>query len=102
MYWASSAAKHPSIDNALDDCVASIRKELDGRKPDLVTVFAAHHFGDDRSLVSGIVSRAFPGAVVVGGSMSGVIGGGQELEDTVGVSMCAAHLPDVEVSPFLC
>ena len=100
MDWSSAAAKHPSIGTALDECIATIRREMDGRVPDLVMVYATHHFGDDRSLVAGVVQRAFPDAVVVGGSLSGVIGGGQELEDTVAVSMCAAHLPDVAISPF--
>lgn len=99
MQFVSTSAKHPSITNALDDCIAGLREAFGDKTPDLIVVFAAHHFGADLSMVAGIVDRAFPGAVIFGGAASGVIGGGEELEDTIAVSMTGAFLPDVEVTP---
>jgi small ligand-binding sensory domain FIST len=99
MQFTSTSAKHPSIASALDVCIAEVRATFGDTAPDLLVVFAAHHFGSDLSMVAGIVERAFPGAVIFGGATSGVIGGGEELEDTVAVAMTAASLPDVEVTP---
>lgn len=95
MKWASSISTLPSLDQALQETVSAILRQLDGQ-PDLVFAFVSPIYG-----ASGILSKRlrqiFPGARVFGCTAGGVAGGGREVEQDIGLSITAATLPDVGI-----
>ena len=101
MKWASHVSESTAWDQALDECTVAIAEELgEGVAPNLVAVFASpHHDRAEQALLEGVRAR-IPGAAVIGCSGAGVIGGGHEVEDAPGLSLTAAHLPDVAVRSF--
>ncbi len=69
--------------------------------PHLVIVFVSAHFiHDARRIVEEFNARLHPG-VLLGCTADGVIGWDQEIEEVPAITLIAAHLPGVEVSPFL-
>lgn len=98
MKWVSAIAKSGSVRTAVEEATAAISAQL-GEPPDLVIVFASAElsFGDD---VAARVHRRFPDAVVVGASAGGVIGNAHEEEDLPALSLTAARLPGVLLTPF--
>src|SRR5690606_20648572 len=84
----------------LDECAGNLWRQLDGQAPHLVIAFVSpHHDRVDESAAAAISER-FPDAVVVGCMGAGIIGAGHEVENRPAVSLTAAVLPDVSISPF--
>ena len=100
MKWASSVSADPHIDAALAAAGDGVRDQLGGRVPDLIVVFVSpHHSGAFEELPQRIID-ALGGGLVIGCSAGGVIGGGTEVEQQPGLSLTAAVLPGVELTPF--
>lgn len=100
MKFANAASTAATFPDALREAVAGLRADLDGAAPHVVFAFASPHHGLHFDALPAAVSEAFPGACVVGCSGGGVVGGGHEVEGSAGLSLTAAVLPDVGVTPF--
>lgn len=100
MRWASSISTEPLFQDALAECEAALRSELDGLAPDLLVLFGDTEFDRQVDSLASVVADRFPGAVVVGCNGAGIIGGGREVESTPALSLTAAHLPGVVLAPF--
>jgi small ligand-binding sensory domain FIST len=100
MRWASSISTEPLLHDAISECEAMLRAELDGLAPDLVLVFTDVAFDRQIDSLAEYVADQFPGATVIGCNGAGVMGGGQEIQATPALSMTAAHLPGVVLAPF--
>ena len=100
MKWASAVSEQETLDAALEECVSSVRDELQELAPDLVAVFVSGDFAERYDDVPGILRERLGPGLLFGCSAGGVIGGGREVERRPGFSLTAAHLPDVEMSPF--
>jgi len=74
--------------------------ELGETTADLVIAFVSAHHQEQFERVPGLVRAAMGGGLLIGCSAAGVIGGGTEIEDRPAVSLTAAVLPGVELSPF--
>jgi small ligand-binding sensory domain FIST len=99
MRWLSTVSDHDTIDAAVASAVAELRAGLRGERPDLVVAFVSSGFsGNARVLNAGL--EVLNPRHVVGCSAGGVIGGGKEVELRPAVSLTAAVLPGVEVTPF--
>jgi small ligand-binding sensory domain FIST len=100
MRFASAIATN----HALEDAIAQASDEVCARLGDatatLVVVFVSPHYGDRFERIPGWVAERFPGAVLLGCSAGGVIGGLQELEGQQALSITAAALPGVDLAPF--
>ena len=96
-----------------DRAVASLVEQIDaqailqlGDDPpagwlDLAIAFVSAHFSDSiRPIVDGLRAELQP-RVLLGCTAEGVIGRDQEIEDKPAITLVAAHLPGVQVSPFL-
>lgn len=81
---------------ALDQALAGLR----GADPDLVFVFASPQFDAEHQALLELVDDRVGGAVLLGCSAGGVIGGGTEVEDAPAVSVWAASLPGADLRPF--
>lgn len=100
MKWVSAISAQTSFDSAFEEVCGEVSRRLDGASPHLLLGFVSpHHLGGARDL-SGRLRRIFPGALFLGCSGGGVIGGGREVEHAPAFSLTAAVLPDVELTPF--
>jgi small ligand-binding sensory domain FIST len=99
MKWSSTVSTEPDLDAAVHETVSRVRSQL-GAAPDLAVVFvSAHHAPRYRELAV-LLRRALGPRVLIGCSAGGVIGGGREVEESPGLSLTAALLPEVELTPF--
>ena len=100
MKWASVVSRERSPKFAVEEALESLGGGLGEHDPDLVLVFAYPNQVDQYPFVSEAVSERFPGAALVGCSAAGVVGGGHEVEHSPALSVTAAVMPGVEVTPF--
>ena len=99
MKWASAISESANVEEAVSECAESI-KSIVGNSPDLVFVFPSFNFSGQFKDISNALSKHFGNSVIMGCSGNGVIGEGREVEHTPGFAMCAAELPEVEITPF--
>ena len=99
MKWASAISESENVEEAVSECAESI-KSIVGNSPDLVFVFPSFNFSGQFKDISNALSKHFENSVIMGCSGNGVIGAGREVEHTPGFAMCAAELPEVEITPF--
>lgn len=99
MNWASVASTLHHTRSALDESSDQLQVAL-GAPPDLVVAFVSPHHGPAFEPLVGGLSDRFPGAVVLGCTAGGVVGGGQEIERRAGLSLTGATLPDVTLTPL--
>lgn len=100
MQWATAISRETSIENALRECSEGVRGRLGPGPVSLALAFVTPHFAAYYPRVPGIVARHLGPEVFAGCSGGGVIGGGQEVEWSPAVSLVAARLPGVEVTPL--
>ncbi len=104
MKWASAISEQPMVESAIDECVASLRSQLGDDHPDLTLVFASFHFQQNYEAIPQLARQALGAGgnapLVLGCSGGGIIGNGQEVEQSPALSMTAASLPEVTLTPF--
>ncbi len=99
MKWASAISERPAADEALAEVAARVRGEL-GVDPDLVVAFVSPHHAPAFRELPARLALAMPRAVVIGCAASGVIGAGHEVEERPALSLTAASLPGVTLTPL--
>jgi small ligand-binding sensory domain FIST len=100
MKWASAISENPQSERALLDTAQRVRGELGQIEPNLVAAFISPHHAEAYQGFSKALVSVFPKALVMGCSAEGVIGAGHEVEQRAALSLTAAVLPGVELSPF--
>lgn len=100
MLWATAISQAMRIEDAVDEALDTISADLQGQEPDLVAAFVSPDYLSHASRLPPHVKDRYPGAALVGCSASGVIAGNMEIEHHRALSIAAAVLPDVTVSPF--
>ncbi len=100
MKWASTVSAESVLKNAVGEVTETVRRDLGGQAPDLVVVFASAHHRSAFNRLPALVSAELDARVLIGCSAGGVIGGAREIEEAPGLSLTAAILPDVELTPF--
>lgn len=100
MKWASALSEQTPLAGAVDECVASIRRQLGDSTPHLAVAFASFHYQDEFDQVPDMLKDRLGNPLVLGCSGGGIIGDGKEVEQQPAVSITAAVLPDVILTPF--
>ena len=100
MRWASALSSEERTDAAIADAAAGVRRGLGGAKADLVVAFASPHHLDGAARVPALVEHELPESLLVGCTGSGIIGAGHEVEGAAALSLTAASLPGVRLTPF--
>src|SRR3982750_1637816 len=100
MKWASAVSTETTTEDALKDVCAQISSELKGARPDVAFVFASREHRADYSRVPASIAKRLNPNHVLGCSGGGIIGAAREFERTPALSVTAAILPDVTVTPF--
>lgn len=98
--FASALSQHPVPTEAVGEVVGSLLEQLDGATPELTVVFASpHHVGALEDMTGTIRSLLEPRALL-GGTAMAVVGGAREVEDGPALSVLAASLPGVRLTPL--
>ena len=101
MRFTSGISDAINASEATDAACRQALKQLAGAACDLACVFASTIYRTSWPDLLKQIDQALHPKVLIGCSGSGIIGGGQELEWVPGVSIVAAHLPDVHLYPFI-
>ncbi|MEM7066611.1 MAG: FIST N-terminal domain-containing protein [Cyanobacteria bacterium P01_B01_bin.77] len=104
MKWASAVSTHPSLELALREVIERVLTQLEAA-PNLAIIFISSAFASEYSRVLPLLQGPLGGAHIIGCSGSGVIGNTSdghpiEVEETAGISLTVAHLPDVHIQGF--
>ncbi len=109
MFYISATSTQPELDAALDDLANQLHQQLqehaadtaEHRQIDLAWVFMSSHFTlSARKLVESL-RKTLNARVILGCSAEGVIGKTQEIENQPAITLAAAHMPGVHITPFL-
>ena len=100
MRWASALSRNERTPEAVAEAADEVRRGLSGAPADLVVAFVSPHHLDGASGLPAQVAAALPGALVAGCTGGGIIGAGHEVEDAPALSLTAASLPGVRLTPF--
>ncbi len=105
MKWATALSTHFSLEQAVKDVTDQALERLGTLKPDIGIVFISQAFASEFSRLLPLLDSKLKVPVLVGCSGGGVIGRNyqncpQEVEETAGLSLTLAHLPDVAIKPF--
>lgn len=99
MKWASAISELPELDGALAQCAEAIRRQL-GEPPQLAVAFVSPHYQPDYGRVGPLLRELLDAGHIFGCSGGGIIGAGMEVEQRPALSVTAAALPGVDVTPF--
>ncbi len=95
--FASTLSTESESDRAIDEALARVERELEGARCDLLLAFVSAHHAPAMARLAQALERAFPRAARAGVSARSVIGGGREAEETPGIALAAAQLPETSV-----
>lgn len=100
MRWACGISQERVLRDAVDQAGRAIDQQLKGEAPHLLVAFVSPHHARSYESLPGMLMERYPGAMLVGCSGVGIIGGGLEVEGSPALSVTAAALPNVTVTPF--
>lgn len=100
MRWVSALSEAATLPQALEDVIASLHRQLEGQKPDLLLVFVSSDFLPGYDSIAPRLQAELAPRLVLGCSGGGVVGQGREIEHRSALSVTAAVLPDVTLTPF--
>jgi small ligand-binding sensory domain FIST len=100
MKWATAISRKAVFEDALLECVASVREALGSGPVTLAVAFVTPHFAEFYERLHQVLRGSLGPETLLGCSAGGVIGGGEEVERLPAVTLTAARLPDVLVRPF--
>ncbi len=85
---------------ALQAALADLHSGLNGARADLVLAFVSHHHGPAIEELGPRLARELFGAVVLGCTGEGIVGGEREIERGPAIALWAGSLPGTELRPF--
>jgi small ligand-binding sensory domain FIST len=100
MKWASALSEQAALADAIGECVGLVGQQLGDSTPHLAVVFVSSHHMEEYERLPTLIREKLDSTLVLGCSGGGIIGNGQEVEQSPAVSITAAHLPDVNLAAF--
>jgi small ligand-binding sensory domain FIST len=100
MRWVSAVSTRDSLEAAVRETTDALTFALDGATPDLAVAFVSEQHQREYERLPALLRGRLAPRVLIGCSAGGVIGGGHEVERSAGVSVTAAVLPAVGLTPF--
>ena len=100
MKWATAISRKTSFEEAILECAEGIARGLGPGPVSLALAFVTPHFANFYPRLYALVNRYVEPEAFLGCSGGGVIGGGEEVEHAPAVTLVAARLPGVSITPF--
>jgi small ligand-binding sensory domain FIST len=97
MKWASCVSTQETIEACIEEAVADVTRQLDGKEANLTVIFVSPHFRTQYRAIPQLLRNRMKVGLLLGCSGGGIIGGGKEIEQKPAFSLTAAHLPGVEL-----
>lgn len=98
MLFESAIASHSDLEQTLTDLLEQLKP---GWQIDVAFLFVSTYFTNEiEKIVNRLRAELKPG-VLIGCTAEGVIGGEKEIENEPAISLVAARLPGVQVTPFI-
>lgn len=101
MIWSSQALRGANASEMVRLLAEEVLAPFGNKPIDLAIFFVSPHFRDAFEQIPAMLQEHLPARVVIGCSAGGVVGGGIELENEPAMSLTAAHLPEVEITPVV-
>jgi small ligand-binding sensory domain FIST len=98
--FAAAAARERDSRAAGSAVAQAVRRDLEGKPADLACLFFSPHHAESAEELVEAVRRELAPRLLIGCSGEGVIGGGEEIESAPAVTLWAAGLPGVALTPF--
>ncbi|MBI5137993.1 MAG: FIST C-terminal domain-containing protein [Nitrospirae bacterium] len=98
MIWRDALSTEATLVDAVAACADALGPAPEGGW-DMLFAFASTHYPDLDQLAA-LLARHVPHRHLLGCSGGGIIGAGREIEFNPAVSLVAARLPDVTITPF--
>lgn len=99
MQFAAAITRSENVSEAVAHLVDSIRRQMAGTI-DLLVVFLTPDYQDEAAQFSRALQLSLSPRVLLGCTCEGVIGGDREIEREPAISVLAAHLPGIALTPF--
>ena len=96
MKWSSALSRAEDLDRAIAETAEATLATL-GASPDLVFLFASEHHRERFGSLPAQVKLRLNCGALLGCSASGVIGGGEEIEQQPALALTACRLPGVDL-----
>ncbi|HET7479177.1 MAG TPA: FIST N-terminal domain-containing protein [Rubrobacteraceae bacterium] len=100
MKWATATSRRTSMEEAALECAESVARDLGPGSVSLALAFVTPHFAQFYGRIPALLEHYLGPETFLGCSGGGVIGGGEEVERSPALTLVAARLPDVRVTPF--
>jgi small ligand-binding sensory domain FIST len=100
MKWATTISRNTSFDDAVLECAEQVAGRLGPGPLSLALAFVTPHFAAYYPRLHDLVERHLEPETFIGCSGGGVIGDGEEVEHAPAVTLVAARLPEVRLTPF--
>ncbi|MEX2214603.1 MAG: FIST N-terminal domain-containing protein [Phycisphaeraceae bacterium] len=97
--FASALSDAPATSDAIEAVTSQVRGQLEG-PVDLAVMFFTPHHRERLDVVRKAMKATLQPRVLLGVTAGGVIGVTKELETSPGISLLAARLPGVSLTPF--
>jgi small ligand-binding sensory domain FIST len=98
--FAAAVSRERTSREAGSAVARAVRHDLAGRPADLACLFFSSQHAESADELVEAVRQSLAPRLLIGCSGEGVIGGGEEIESASAVTLWAASLPDVAVTPF--
>src|ERR671917_481091 len=100
MKWATTISRKASFEEAVRECAEDVARRLGPGPVSLMMAFVTPHFADYYPRLYELVTRYLEPETFLGCSGGGVIGGGEEVERAPAITLVAAQLPGVGLTPL--
>lgn len=100
MTWCSTVSEQRGLEEAAREACAALRRDLGSARAHLAIAFVSDHHRTAYRELAPLLAAELGGALLIGCTARSVIGGGREIEGSPALSLTAATLPGVELSPF--
>ncbi|MCY3544031.1 MAG: FIST C-terminal domain-containing protein [Chloroflexi bacterium] len=100
MKWSSAISEESTLTGAFEDCARRLEDELGGLTAHMIVAFVSPHYAHEYQAMTALATERFDDALLVGCSGGGVIGAATEVENRPALALTAAHLPNVQLTPF--
>ena len=100
LQFATALSRKTDTEAAIRDLADSILMQISAASIDLAFVFFSAHHAAKASMISAMLQEDLRAKVCLGCSGEGVIAGSEEIETAAAITVLAACLPDVKLTPL--